>query len=177
MNVALALTLATGVALIGSGILLWLWQILSAPDRPNYPTSGPVKRALMFLFAAAAGYRGLEVIYLARSDAALRVSDGEIWFSLLMFGLFAAFLVDHVRHWLPEKTHQNIRRLVSVARCGPRKGLIAARTSAMTSSTGASCPAADVVGPALAALSMQGMAVIAPNEGPSAVTESEPPRR
>jgi hypothetical protein len=41
-------TILAGVAMFVTWVSLMLWQVLSAPDRPNYPTSGPVKRVFMF---------------------------------------------------------------------------------------------------------------------------------
>jgi hypothetical protein len=42
----------------------------------------------------------------------------------------------------------------------------------MVNSTGAPCPAADVVGPALATLAMQGVPVVGPNEKPDAIIDA-----
>lgn len=174
LDVALLKTLVAGYALLAATACLWLWQILSAPDRPNYPTSGRVKRLLMFLVAAAFAYCGLEVLYLARGPDGLRLTDAQAVACVLLAGLFAVFLVDHVRNWLPARTHHNIRRLMAVARCRPRNGLIAARTSAMMASTGAPCPSADVVAPALMEMALQGVRVVGPGEGPGAIIGEDP---
>lgn len=169
MNLAEFMTIASGVAILATSIVLGLWQILSAPDRPNYPTSGRIKRTLMFWFMAALAYRGIEILTLAGKHPPVLSTEGQWVSSFLLLALFVTFLVDHVRNWLPAKTHARIRQLVRVARCGPRKDLIEARTSAMKNSTGAPCPAADVVGPALATLTLEGFKAVGPREGPEAL--------
>lgn len=173
MNSALILTLVSGAAVFVTALCLGLWQILSAPDRPNYPTSGPVKRALMFWFMAALAYRGLEIVYLALQPQPIYSTEGQVFSSILMAALFATFLVDHLLHWLPARTHRNIQRLRQLATCRPKPGLVAARTSAMVNSTGAPCPSADVVSSALLELAMQGVSVAGPGEGPKAITGAE----
>lgn len=173
MTTAQALTILSGIAMLATAGVIALWQILSAPDRPNYPTSGPVKRAFMFWFMAALAYRGIEVITLAREVPPTTSTDGQVITSLLLFALFTTFLVDHVQHWLPARTHARIRQLLAIATCKPMPEVIEARTRAMKASTGAPCPSADVVPVALAELAMQGMAVVGPNEGPHAVTGAD----
>ena len=173
MNSGLTLTLVSGAAVIVTALCLGLWQILSAPDRPNFPTSGPVKRALMFWFMVALAYRGLEIGYRALQPDPVYSTEGQLVSSLLMAALFVTFLIDHLRHWLPARTHRNIQRLRQLATCRPARGLIAARTSAMKSSTGAPCPSADVVSPALLELALQGVSVTGPGEGPKAITGAE----
>lgn len=166
MNGELFLTLLSGAAILLTSVTLALWQILSAPDRPNYPTSGRFKRLAMFWFAAALAYRGLEVIVRAQAPVPTFSSPGQLASSLLMCALFVTFLVDHLRNWLPAKTWARIQQLLAIARCRPARGVVDARTSAMVNSTGAPCPSAAVVGPALVELSMQGVRVVGPGEGP-----------
>ena len=170
MNGDLFLTLLSGAAILVTSVTLALWQILSAPDRPNFPTSGRFKRLAMFWFSAALAYRGLEVFYRSTQPDPIFVTPGQLVSSLLMVALFVTFLIDHLRNWLPAKTWSRIQQLLSIARCRPAKGVVAARTSAMVKSTGEPCPSAAVVGPALVELSMQGMRVIGPNEGPEVLT-------
>ena len=55
----LFLTVLSGGAILLTSVTLGLRQILSAPGRPNCPTSGRFKRLAMFWFAAALAYRGL----------------------------------------------------------------------------------------------------------------------
>lgn len=169
MNGDLVLTFLSGAALLVTAMALGLWQILSAPDRPNYPTSGRFKRLIMFWFMASLMYRGLEIIVTATGDTPVQSTTGQVVSSLLLCALFIAFLVDHLRNWLPAKTWDRIQQLLSIARCRPNRGLVAARTSAMVNSTGKPCPDADIVPIALAELTMQGFQVVGPNEGPEAL--------
>lgn len=173
MNAGLLITLWTSLMVALSGLALGAWQILSSPDQPNYPTSGAVKRLLMFWFMAALMYRSIEVFYGAiygMSDGTfLRATVGQAVSSSLMAGLFVTFLIDHCRNWLPERTHRRIRQLLAIARCKPSKELVDARASASRGHERP--PSADVVTPALVELHMQGMRVVGPNEGPEAVFE------
>ena len=169
LSLDLILTLVAGSAVLAASAALGLWQILSAPDRPNYPTSGRVKRTLMFVFMMALAYRGLEILTLAGEGTALPSPKASASVAVLMAALFVTFLVDHIRHWLPARTHQRIRQLLAIATCRPDRDLVAARDSAMEASTGKAAPPADVVGPALAALTLQGVRLAGPKEGPEAL--------
>ena len=169
MTFAQLATTMSGVFILITALVLGFWQILSAPDRPNYPTSGRVKRLLMFWFMAALLYRGVESIILAQGPEPVLSTTGQLVSSGLLCALFITFLVDHLRNWLPAHTWRRIQKLLAIARCRPRKDLIEARTSAMVNSTGAACPSADVVGPALVALTMEGFTTVGPNEGPEAL--------
>lgn len=163
------LTILSGAAVLVSCMSLGLWQILSAPDRPNYPTSGPIKRVLMFWVCAGLGYRGVEIIDKADGLTPIYATAGQVVTSILLASLFVTFLVDHCRNWLPARTWHRIQQLLTIARCRPSKGLVDARTSAMVNSTGEPCLSADVVTPALVELHMQGVRVVGPGEGPSAL--------
>lgn len=167
----LFMTVLAGAAVLVTSMALGLWQILSAPDRPNYPTSGRVKRLLMFWVSAGLAYRGVEIIYLATRPDPVFSTPGQVITACLMSALFVTFLVDHLQHWLPARTHRNIRRIMAIAACRPSKGLIAARTSAMKQSTGEPCPDANVARVALVELAMQGAQVAGPNAGPEVFTE------
>lgn len=170
MHLELFQTLLSGVAVLVAGAALGLWQILSAPDRPNYPTSGSVKRALMFSFMSALMYRGIEIVTLALDPVApVYSTGGQVASSCLLASLMVTFLIDHLQHWLPARTHRHIQRLKAIAQCRPQPELIAARTSAMKASTGEPCPSANVVGPAIAELAMTGVRVVGPMEGPEAL--------
>ena len=152
--------LFTGAALLYASMVLGLWQILSAPDRPNYPTSGPAKRSIMFVYMALLAARGIEVVM---SPGAM-VTETQAWASATQAALFTAFLVDHLLNWLPAKTHRNIQRLVEIASCKDRRKLAAARAKAMRNSTGGRCADVKAVGPALVALSLEGVTVAGPDE-------------
>lgn len=167
MNLDLILTALSGGLVFSAGLALGLWQILSAPDRPNYPTSGPIKRIIMFWFMASLLYRGLEI-----SLGALKgvyAGEGQLVSSVMVFAFFTIMLVDHLQHWLPSRTHGHIRKLLHIATCKPSPGLVKARTRAMKASTGEPCPSAAVVSPALVELALQGVKVAGPGDGPEAI--------
>lgn len=171
MTASVLQTYIGGYAVIVAAAALMFWQILSAPDRPNYPTSGPVKRTLMFCYMVFLYGRGAEILDGVSDPQPLLLTDWQFGACVAQAGLFVTFLVDHCRNWLPARQHRAIRRMVKIAQCRPSKDLIQARTNAMVSSTGEPCPAADVVGPALLALSLTGATVAAPKEGVRSFSE------
>ena len=162
-------TVLSGLAVLVSAIAMTLWQILSAPDRPNYPTSGRLKRTAMFIVAAAFSVRATEILFGAFAPTPLLMTPTQAISACSLATLFVIFLVDHLRRWLPAHTWRRIQQLLSIARCRPRPEIVAARTSAMRSSTGEPCRSAAVVGPALADLHLDGFRVVAPMEGPEAL--------
>lgn len=166
-------TILTGLAVMVSAVSLGLWQILSAPDRPNYPTSGRWKRMIMFIVSVAFAGRATEILTGAFGPDPVMMTPMQATSAFGVASLFTVFLVDHLRHWLPAKTWSRIQQLLAIARCRPSKGLKAARTSAMRASTGGPCVLADVVTPALVELTMQGVRVAGPNEGPEAFSGRE----
>lgn len=163
-------TVATGAVGILTAMTIGLWQILSAPDRPNYPTSGTIKRTIMFWFMAAMLYRGSEIMLQPFGPNPVYATPGQMVAWGLQCAFFITMLVDHLRNWLPGRTHGRIRQLLSVARCRPSEGLIAARASAMSASTGGKVPPASVVSPALVELALSGVAVVGPFDGPESIT-------
>lgn len=164
MTASMILTYLGGYAIITTAVALMFWQILSSPDRPNYPTSGRVKRTFMFAYMVFLYGRGVEILDGIHDPTPILLTEYQVSAALAQCGLFVTFLVDHCRNWLPARQHRAIRRMLSIARCSPSPALKQARTSAMKSSTGEPCPAADVVGPAILALAMSGATVVAPNE-------------
>lgn len=154
----------------GAGACVWLWQILSSPDAPNYPTSGKVKRALMFWTGGLFLVVSVAITQMAWPDKGMprysTLQGAALGISLL--ALFGVFLIDHLRNWLPARTHARIRQLMALASCKPPHGVVEARDRADV--TGDALPAS-VVGPALLDLAASGVRVIGPNEGPSSVTE------
>lgn len=167
MTLDFVLTFAGGAAILIAAVALMFWQILSEPDRPNYPTSGRIKRWFMFAYMLFLYGRSIEILDSLGGASPVYLTALQVAASFAQCALFIAFLVDHCRHWLPAHTHARIRHLLAIARCHPDPGLKAARTSAMVNSTGASCPSADVVGPALVVLAMSGATVAGPNDDPS----------
>ena len=168
---ATLMTLLSAVAILISAMVLGLWQILSAPDRPNYPTSGRVKRAMMFLLVVMLAGRGVEILTsLAGPDPILSTSF-QAFSSFALCGLFTAFLVDHCRNWLPARTQRNIQRMYQIARCSPSRGLKAARKSSNAAAGLGPHGTAHLAQPALVELALEGMRVAGPNEGPEAFTD------
>ncbi len=154
-----------GVMIAIAGIAVGLWQILSAPDRPNYPTSGKVKRILMFWFSGSLMFRAVEIFTGLYEGTQPYLQPGAMLTTTLLAALMVTFFVDHVRHWLPARTHDRIRQLLTIARCSPSPGLKAARESADPSSR----VPASAVSPALVDLALSGVRVVGPNGGPEAL--------
>ena len=154
-----------GVMIAIAGIAVGLWQILSAPDRPNYPTSGKVKRILMFWFSGSLLFRAVEIFTGLYAGTQPDTQSSAVLSSTLLAALMVTFLVDHMRHWLPARTHGHIQKLLTIARCSPSPGLVAARRSADPTSR----VPADAVSPALVDLAMSGVRVVGPNGGPEAL--------
>lgn len=173
MSPALFLTFLGGYAIIAAAIALMFWQILAGPDRPNYPTSGKVKRSFMFAYMFFLYCRGVEVLDGANDPMPIILTEYQVTAAIAQAGLFITFLVDHCRNWLPARQHRAIRRMLKIARCAPvpTEQMKQARTSAMTSTTGDACPSAEVVVPSLMALTMTGAFVAGPNEGPEAFSD------
>lgn len=166
------LTLLSAASILISAMVLGLWQILSAPDRPNYPTSGAVKRAMMFGFMVMLVGRGAEMIVTLYGPAPVYSTAFQAMSSFALCGLLITFLVDHLRNWLPAKTQANIQRLYATARCAPNRGLKAARASSNRSAGAKPLGRAAMVGPALVEMKLAGASVAGPNEGPEAFTEN-----
>lgn len=165
------LTLLSAFAILISAMTLGLWQILSAPDRPNYPTSGPVKRAFMFIFVVMLVGRGSEMVVTLYGPDPIYSTAFQAMSSFALCGLLISFLVDHCRNWLPAKTQANIQRLYRTARCAPNRGLKAARASSNRSAGAEPQGKAGMVGPALVEMQLEGARVAGPGEGPEAFTQ------
>lgn len=164
-------TFLSGVAIVASAMTLGLWQILSAPDRPNYPTSGKTKRAMMFIFTGLLLGRGAEILVTLYGPSPIYSTSFQAMSSLALLALLITFLVDHCRNWLPAKTHRNIQRLYTIARCSPSRGLKAARASSNRAAGVEPLHKAGEAQPALVDLALGGFRVAGPNEGPEAFTE------
>lgn len=161
------LTVCTGTMFGFAGAFMGLWQILSSPDAPNYPTSGRIKRMFMFWTMVFLLVTGVSVTQGAFLEEPRYSTPNGLLLSFFLSALFGTFLVDHLRNWLPARTHDRIRQLMALASCKPTKGVQDARDSADV--TGTALPAS-VMGPAMVELAARGMHVIGPNEGPEAVT-------
>lgn len=155
-----------GAAFALGGICLGLQQMLSAPDRPNYPTAGPWTRFVMFWLSALLIARGLEVCVKALRAEPVALTGLGAAVAVLVFCYFSASLYSHLSQRASKRTHRLIQRLHTMARCAPKdSGVAAARRSA-----GGSNLPASVVPEALIALSLDGVRVAGPNEGPEAFT-------
>lgn len=166
------LTLLSAVAILITSVTLGLWQILSAPDRPNYPTSGKVKRFFMFAGFALFMMRGSEMLTTLHGPNPIMSTPTQAGASFVICGLFVTFLVDHCRNWLPARTHRNIQRLYRIARCSPRKSIQGARASAILSAAASTLENAPSVDTAVRDLALSGVRVSRPNEGPEAFTKT-----
>jgi|GEM_PF-6765055 len=169
---ATLVTTLSAVAILISAMALGLWQILSAPDRPNYPTSGRVKRAMMFVLVVVLGGRGTEMLTSLSGPDPVLSTPFQALSSFALCGLFLAFLVDHCRNWLPARTQRNIQRLYKIARCSPSRGLMSARQSSNLSAGLSPQGKGHLAQPALADLALRGVRVAGPNEGPEAFTDA-----
>ena len=166
MSVEMIQTAWVVLMLYIAGFALGLWQILSAPDRPNYPTSGGFKRFVMFWFMASLLWRATEINASLWTAEPMFSPPSQVYSSSLLCLLMVTFLVDHVRHWLPARTHDRIRQLLAIARCKPTNELKAAREASDKSAGVVSNVGAGAVSPALVELALQGVRVVGPNEGP-----------
>lgn len=161
------LTVCTGTMFGFAGAFMGLWQILSSPDAPNYPTSGRIKRMFMFWTMVFLLVTGVSVTQGAFLDEPRYSTPNGMLLSFFLAALFGTFLVDHLRNWLPARTHDRIRQLLALASCNPGKAVLMARESADV--TGDAAPAS-AMGPAMVELVTAGVHVIGPNEGPEAIT-------
>lgn len=162
MTEASFLVFFSGFLVFGAGVQLGVWHILAGPDRPNYPTGGKWKRRIMFLFMASLLYRGLELM--TSAEVSRVAQPGLVIGAVMVFSFFNVMLVDHLRNWLPARTHTRIRQLLRVASCRPDKALEASRRSA--SIPGVYVQPAKVVPASLVELTLQGFTVAGPGDGP-----------
>lgn len=158
-------TITTGTCLILAGACLGVKQMLSAPDRPNYPETDPYGRFIMFWLSALVIAWGVNIIAVGDS-----VSGYAAVATPFLFVHFAHRLYAHLTKRATVRTHRLIRRLHAMARCAPREGVVAARASAMANSTGGVPAPVSRVPEALLTLSLDGARVAGPNEGPEAFT-------
>lgn len=171
MTLDLFWTFAAGIAVSTGGACLGVKQMLSADDRPNYPLASKRSRLIWFWLSAFLIVRGFEIVQRAASDSPVILSGFSVGAAFLVFAFFADDLYAHLTEKASARTHKAIRRLHNMARCAPKdSGLVAARKSAMENSTGGKAPPVGVVSEAMVALSLDGVRVAAPNEGPEAFT-------
>lgn len=171
MSLELFWTFVAGGAVSLAGACLGIKQMLSAPDRPNYPSSGPWARFIMFWLSALLIARGVEIVVKALRPEPAVLSGFAVGSALLIFAYFSNRLYAHLTQRASARTQRLISRLHNMARCAPKdSGLVAARKSAMENSTGGKPGPVGAVPEALLGLSLDGVRVAAPNEGPEAFT-------
>jgi hypothetical protein len=175
-----AITVATGLLCLVAAGCVGALEIFSSPDQPNYPTARERVRVAMFCWMVALAYRGMEIIVLALKPDPVVVTSGQLVATLALTSVQVLMLESHLRLWLPARTHERIRRLVEIACCGRLEGVRAARKA----STDNAAPAGRQrqapprsVGPALAELAREGIAVVGPGEGPEAVSQAAQHRK
>lgn len=166
------MTFLSAISILLSAMMLGLWQILSAPDRPNYPTSGRFKRTMMFILVVMLSGRGVELLTSLAGPAPVLSTPFQSASSFALCALFASFLVDHLRNWLPARTHHNIQRLYRIARCSAPKTSPGARASSVIAAAATTLENAPPVETAVRDLALSGVRVSRPNEGPEAFTKT-----
>lgn len=145
-------------------------EILMDPQRPNYPTGRFRLRVLMFIWSGVLAFRAMEFAGLAAAPDCPAVSVGQVLGCFMVAAVHLTMLENHLRQWLPAKTHERIRRLLDVASCGRAAAWRAERERANAALWAGVKPGpARPSSAALAELSMRGSVVIGPNEAPAAL--------
>jgi hypothetical protein len=153
-----------GVAFLCAG----LHQILLEPDRPNYPNGPLHQRVILFALMVMLGMVTVERFAQLYADTPLYTSPIIMTASGVFAAAQAVALEQQLRRWLPARIHERIRHLLNIASCRRRRALESARASAdaaLYPDVVAHGLPADVVGPALGAMTMDGMRAIGPGEG------------
>lgn len=116
-------TVAAALLVLWASFCVGLLEILSAPERVNYPTARLHVRIAMFTWAVFLLYRGLEMLVLMRGPTPLFATVGELYAAIALGLAQTALLEHHLRSWLPAHTHQRIRTLLDVAACRKPDGV------------------------------------------------------
>lgn len=124
MNVPFWMTLATGLIVLLSSFFVGLLEILSGPDRLNYPTARLHVRVAMFTWDTLLAYRGMEIIGLLLSPSPQYVTAGTAFGSIALLLVQAALLEHQLRCWLPAVTQQRIQQLIAIASCRKPGGVV-----------------------------------------------------
>lgn len=149
---------------------LGLWQILSAPDRPNYPTSGRFKRLMMFACTVALAMRSATMLTGALDPKPVYVPQDTALAAFCLALLFSTFVVDHMRNWLPARTRARIQQLTAVAACRKRPRTVLAMTRAQGR---AARVEAAVSAAAVEMLRADGVTAVGPNASVRAITGAD----
>lgn len=173
-------TFAQGAFLLMCFLALLVRIILSSEDQPNYPAASFGVQGWRFFLSLGLLYVGIETIHGALSEPPVYVSEARFFSGLFLCGLFVTETLEHMRTWLPESKHAWIRRMIETARCGGLPGTKEARAAALKNTerkSGVRVRAAPThaVPAALLLLHQEGVNVIPPNAGPSALLQSQFP--
>lgn len=120
------LTFIAGCLVLAASGFVGLHEILSGPDRPNYPTASRHLRIAMFVWCAALFYRGAEILSGLCQPHPVLLTYGAFQAAVLLAVVHGLLLEQQLRQWLPARLHARIRRLIAVASCrdgqAPRAG-------------------------------------------------------
>jgi hypothetical protein len=160
---------------IGATAIVVLWnQILLGPQAVNYPTISFIPRTLLFLFGASLAVRSVDIFSGILDHQPERFQFSALPATLFLFLSQAAILYGTLRQWLPARVWRRIRQLIALAACGKGRGFSAARkqsSQAVRQGVHVDMTKASVGQSALVELRLQGVRVVGPNEGPSALAD------
>lgn len=174
---SIAVTFAAGLLALGAAVCVAFNEGLSAPDRPNYPNASALERAAMFIWLLFLSYRGVEILTQMFAPSPVYVTNGTLWAAMACFFVEAVRLEHQARRWLPARLQARVRRLWEIASCRQKPAMQAERVrnnAAVRPGAQRFEASADVVGPALGALALEGVRAIGPGEG-AEVIGSLPP--
>lgn len=117
MNGPMTISVLAGLFTLAASACVGLIEILSSPERVNYPTARAHVRAAIFLWAVFLAYRGVEIIFQAICDTPRFVSPGTFYVSATLLLAQGALLEHQLRSWLPARVHEHIRMMMKVASC------------------------------------------------------------
>lgn len=149
-----------------------LHGVTMQPDRPNYPPGPMWLQLLMWGWSAFLMYRAAEFFSGAGAFDPPAVTLGQVGSAAFMLAVHVGLLVRQLRSWLPARIHAYIARLMDIASCGRAAALRAERrrnNAPLRPGVRRAAESPDVMGPALAALAIDGMNVVGPHEGPEAL--------
>lgn len=117
MNGLLVVSLMAGLFTLAASACVGLIEILSSPDRINYPTARAHVRAAIFVWAVFLAYRGMEIILLASGPLPQYVTAGTFYVSVTLLLAQGALLEHQLRSWLPARVQDRVRLMTEIARC------------------------------------------------------------
>lgn len=175
MSGDLILGVLSGALCLTAAMCVGTHEILLGPDRPNYPNAPRHLRVPMFVWSGVLLYRGMELLSGAVGAHPPLVTPGIFMGSFMVAAVHGLLLEAHLRQWLPARVHARIRHLLNIATCGRSRLIRRARqqqnrTPRATAGFLAGDTDPGVTAEALLELSRQGVIVIAPLEGPEALS-------